>query len=195
MDWNNYQRNFPAKYIPMSRAMGDKIYSICKANTINTVVDIGGGKNSAIFMHIIINANTKIYLLDPYIIDNPSWISEKVGWDIHNVYDLGVCKGAINYLSIDQIRMIPTMCKRFVINTYNKAPSTTWKSSEFTTLNDKEGTERVRKNGPIIEHQLVFKDKMITHTFWDYKIKDLKQWLGNCNTKRYNNNSILLYKE
>jgi len=154
--WSNYRDTFPTRYIEegyFDKWLSEEIEDWY----INTALDIGGGTEGT---QVLNQPNLKVSLLDPFVDKKPDWMYDKVDWDTTNKYDLIVCRGSVNYLTIEQLKKIKTMLNvggEFIFNTFVNPPPVTWTERPYKTLDGVKGTERSKFNpdDDTIQHELI----------------------------------------
>lgn len=169
IDWTKYSELFPDRYLSESTKLDEELKKIIfkRIDTLKSL-DIGGNTGTEILKY------THPYFLDPYI-EKPSWYLEQLSWDdiwsLNHKFDLIVCKNSINYLSEDQINLLPNILNPdgiFIANTFFKPTEI---EREFK--NSKSGITGIEytsfKNNKIY-HYLKFDNTIIEHSFWYYSI-------------------------
>jgi SAM-dependent methyltransferase len=199
IDWETYKDIYPDRYIQRS-PFDDKVSSyISMINFLSQmpilILEIGGGINGSISEEY--SKYNHCYLLDPFIPNCPEEYIDKVNWDTNFKFDLIVCRGAFNYLSIDEIKSIVGLLKPkglFIFNTFSSP-------SEGTRTYKKDGIqagfektileknilkhELHRDNGDIVWHDIIFYTTSEIEGFFEHSLI----------TKESNNNSDYIIRK
>ena len=180
INWETYNEIYPDRYIKKS-SFDEKIsYYISLYKEKINILDIGGGKYGSI-TEIFPN---HCYLLDPFIKKCPKNYIGKIDWNSNLKFDLIICRGAFNYLSIEEIGLINNFMNKgsvFLFNTFSKPTegTRTFEKNgiiegfeETIFIDNKLRHKLYRKNGDVIEHDILyytskqinefFKDNLIT---------------------------------
>lgn len=221
LNWDFYGSEFPDRYTKESKLDFElhKIVSdIMVKDEWTRILDVGGGPNYTAPLRRLFDQSkynhvyATVDLLDPFV--KPNNINEEievrqVDWDYisHNVaqrtrnsdtpYDLIICRGALNYLTLDQIKDL-SYCLRtgglFMANSF-MTPNEI--SREITTGGGSQGMEEAtfRKEGDLIimTHKLSFGDDRIEHESYYHDPMDVIRALGpeGVTMECYGTNSVL----
>ena len=190
-DWQKYRDFFPTRYFHPGE-FDEHIHQFLKQKTVSTILDIGGG---AFGTEVLKSANAQVYLLDPYIEKAPDWMVGKVDENHSMQFDLVVCRGAINYLTLEQMQKINSWIKNggvFMANTFLTPPSTSWVEREVVNQANIKGKERYRLQGNVVEHELIFPDYEIKHEFFYHDLDTYYKAFGSLSYKTHGKNSAII---
>ena len=188
--WNNYRDFFPHKYWKWGK-FDDIVEQTIQNRKPENALDIGGGVFGS---DVLKKSNVTSDLLDPYINVKPNWMNNLTKWNNDKKYDLVICRGAINYLTKEEIALIPTFISSggiFLANTFLDKPSDV-KTSFFTADNGLKGVEKAYFENGLIKHELNFADFSIHHQFFYYSKNDYQLFFKNVEFKQYGTNSFCL---
>jgi hypothetical protein len=166
MDWNTYKEVYPDRYLKPSAFDAKKhqfieILSFLNKRRSLVILDIGGGKNGSIDLDQ--RKENHCYLLDPYVVGLPEDYSGVIDWNVNFIkFDVIICRGSFNYLSEQQIKLMPELLKSdglLIFNTFSK-PTTMMRS--YTKNGVFAGWEETRyiRSENIIRHKLIPDDGM-----------------------------------
>lgn len=183
VNWNTYREMFPERYIKPSAfdTLIENTVSIrVRPQTVLYALDIGGGqKGTQGLRHEGVNA----YLADPFMVESkPKWMKANLGplRNIKSIFDLIVARGSFNYLTEEEIRLIPNFLKDsssvFLFNTFSH-PKTG--ERRYSSLFG-DGIERSQIEGNKIRHQLLPDNSNIIfeHFFYVYSLDTIRNLLG-----------------
>ena len=191
VDWNKYRDFFPERYIKS----GYFDEYLLKIEGVLNILDIGGGINGT---EVLNKPNFTVDLLDPFIEKKPDWMNEKVNWSTNKIYDLVICRGSLNYLTIDELNSIKSLLVsggRFIANTFLNHPPDEWISRFYGTVSGLKGNERFRFNceKSIIEHELIPEyGESIFHSFFYYSREFYEKMFPGVEFIEHKENSIIL---
>lgn len=198
IDWNQYKDIYPDRYLKPSmfdakkHQFIDTLYFLNKRKPL-VILDIGGGKTGSIDFEQ--RDKNHVYLLDPYVSGLPDKYSGSIDWNTKFLkFDIIVCRGALNYLSEQEIKLIPDLLKLnglFLFNTFSK-PTQTIRS--YTKNGEHAGFEETRfiKEKNIIKHMLIPHNgvSIIEHDIIYYSPEKIQELYKKCIiTKESNKNS------
>ena len=204
-DWNRYREQFPKRYWELGEfdeKLKQKLSYIanryCRHHGEDpmTVLDVGGGAyGTEILKPFVSDYGWSVDLLDPFINLKPEWMNDQVGYDSTSEYDIIVCRGSINYLSINQLTKIATMTKCFGVmyaNTFLNPPSVNWTERETENGAGVKGIERFRSCGDQVQHQTVFGDCTVEHEFFFHSKETYAKIFPLVGFESYGKNSMIL---
>lgn len=198
-DWNKYRGEFPRRYWEhgiFDEKLALILPELHKQYSFTSALDVGGGiLGTLILKDFSKDNNVEVDLLDPFILQKPEWMRNKVNWDSHEQYNLVVARGSINYLTLEQMSKLKIMMSPssvFIANTFLNAPSSNWSEREVTNIHNEKGVERSRLIGNVIEHEIIFPKYKHLHTFFYYPLEILEKVLGSLEVVNYSKNSSLI---
>lgn len=185
IDWNKYYKTFPQRYIEWNPFDNFVSHYVDKYGP-KDALDVGGGVYGTSALSPIIPT-----LLDPYVDPRrPWWFREVISWgDLHETYDLIVCRGSINYLTPQQIQLLAFSGDNIIANTFN--PSLGMKYRKYESLSSS-GLEISITREDLVHHALI-DDHMnvLYHTFNAYSPRDYKDILPGVEIYTYNKSLLL----
>jgi hypothetical protein len=191
--WNNYREQFPVRYLQPSKFDEDLtkfLQSHPKAYL--KVLDIGGGEEGTKALNLPRN---EVYYLDPYVVKPPAWVKGRINWDSNETFDLVIARGSLNYLTPEQLEKIPLFLNKggtFMANTFLKPPGPTWQEKEVTNAYGVKGLERTRLVNNTVEHQVIFPDYQVNHSFFYYSLDDYFSYFKFLLYQPYGHNSVII---
>lgn len=199
-DWNLYRKQFPTRYWKQGlfdNKLIEKLnYWKSKNKKINTGLDVGCGTlGTLVFRDFSIENNIKVDMLDPYVDKKPDWMRNKIDWDSNDKYDIIIARGSINYLNEVQIKKLKLMLSDgglLIANTFLSPPTKDWSERPATNEIGEIGLERSRLVGNIVEHQIIFDNYKVNHTFFYYTKEKYEELFGEIFFSSYTKNSNLL---
>lgn len=195
IDWKKYRDQFPAKYWQSGMFEMMVPHLLPSYDNAKTLLDIGGGiTGTECVKPFVSKYNIHTYFLDPFV-EKPDWINEAVTWDNLPIVDVMVCRGAINYLTPEQLDLLNqhlTPNGVIFFNTFILPPLPEWNERSVVNFAGQTGVERYRLVGNIVEHQLEIGETKVDHTFFWYSLADFKTHFAFVNKSDYGINSILL---
>lgn len=178
VDWAKYDKTFPDRYKRPVKAI-DRLVDACRDRGQVEILEVGGGLHP-----------TAKYAYDKYVkadtACNVKWNAIAQDADEGYVlFDLVVCRNAVNYLTPDEIKTVLKAGKMFIANTFLTPPARKVRDNEAAVL-------KFNKDGPdTIMHSLRMPDdSLVWHEFFAYGSSDWKA-LGLTLTP-YGENSVLL---
>lgn len=198
-NWNLYREQFPTRYWQHG-AFDEKLSVLLqqwhKEKSIQTALDVGGGVlGTLVLKEFCASSGTKAYLLDPFVKTLPDWMQGKIQWQDNEKFDLIVARGSINYLTPEQLQKLSQMLKLqgiLVANTFLIAPSNQWSQREVQNAQGEKGLERSRLVGNTIEHEIIFNEYTVKHTFYYYSLQEFERFLGKLEVNNYAKNSSMI---
>lgn len=179
IDWTKYTDLYPDRYIKSS-TIDERLKTLLEQkNKVSIkplhILDIGGNKGTE-----VLNSNKiyyETYFLDPYM-KKPDWYQKQIIWhdlfDLKYKFDIIVAKNSLNYLTENELRIIPKVLKKdgvFIANTFIHPREI---DREF--VNSKTGVKgrekTIFKKGKIY-HYLHVGNNIIEHSFFHYDIHKL----------------------
>lgn len=199
-NWNLYRKQFPTRYWEQGRfdkELSEKLnYWKNKNQKINIGLDVGCGTlGTLVLRDFSIENNMMVDMLDPYVDNKPNWIRSKVDWDSKEKYDIIVARGSINYLNEYQLKKLKLMLSDgglLIANTFLYPPNKDWSERSVINENGEIGLERSRLVDNIVEHQIIFDNYSVSHTFFYYTKEKYEELLGEIFFDSYSKNSHLL---
>lgn len=225
VDWNNYNNEFPSRYIKESKLdfyLHRIVSDILAKPKYDRILDVGGGPNFTSALRRIIDQSAfvgdlgKIDLLDPYVKmndigDKYKIETEQVDWDrIKSLikprrfkdqdpkYNLIVCRGSLNYLTLEQIAIISCALDNngtLIANSFADPTEIVRDVSLLDGTSAKESCVASTINGQVImKHMLeVGNNKVITHESYYHKPFSVVEAIGsdNIQVEFYGKNSVL----
>ena len=147
INWNEYAKTFPDRYI--KKGPFDDFISKMVRKAI-TILDIGGGTTGSLSPEQAYD--NMVWLLDPNVTTLPKGYAGRATWyDPSRKYDLIICRGSFNYLQNMQIRSIPNILTPtgcFIFNTFLE-PREIFR--EYTINGIKAGIEKTVVQGDSIK--------------------------------------------
>lgn len=181
VDWENYTETFPDRYLHPS-PFDAEVQAALAVQECATVLDIGGGKHGTPYLNQL---HLTCWLLDPGIEGCPAWMQSNLNWqEVRGMhFDCIVARGSFNYLTRDQIQLIPDLLKPggwFMGNTFYRP-----RSGSRAYMNSATGVCGIERfvycsdNG-LIMHELEpdGQDYIIRHSFFVYSLDDIIALLG-----------------
>ena len=193
--WNDYRAIFPSRYIE-NGYFDERISQFISEFEYISVLDVGGGTTGT---EALKKPNVVVDLLDPFVNIKPEWMNKKIDWDYSNKYDLIVCRGSVNYLTIEEFICIQDMLDpggSFLFNTFLDQPSEEWSERPYVTIDGNSGIERSRFNrsNSTIEHELEYDGGVLPHIINYYSEDQYKTIFPGIFIEKYKKNSaICLY--
>jgi len=177
IDWTKYSELYPDRYLKSSK-IDKEIDSviISRDNSTLDILDIGANKGTEVLRKCA-DSEDRCYFLDPFM-KKPNWYHKQIIWnDLFNLeykFDIIVAKNSLNYLTEDELKIIPRVLKpggTFIANTFIHPREI---DREFT--NSKTGVtgreKTIFKKGKIY-HYLHIGDNIIEHSFYYYDFNKL----------------------
>lgn len=185
INWNEYRTYFPSKYWNHSY-FDDFINSFFKKLNRQScfILDIGAG----VLSNDIFKDFQNYYVLDPFI-QNNNYAKEILNWNNINKfnYHYCLCRGALNYLTIEELRKIKELNCNFLFNTFANYPIAVdfnnAKKNQFINLNNQicfeQAIHKKIDNQIIIEHLITGENIFLKHNFYYYSLDMLKEIFNN----------------
>lgn len=189
IDWQTYKDTFPIRYLEKSY-FDELLIQQIKNNNPLSILDIGGNTGT----ETIKEFNILVDLLDPFV-SKPEWIHQQISWQSPKTYDLVFARNCINYLTIEELKIIPKFLNKnavFIVNTFTTPPSANWTEREYQTQSGLKGTERFRLKDNKIEHILIYQDIQIEHSFFYYSLNDWKEYFPKAQFLEHKKNSLII---
>ena len=163
-DWNHYRQTFPDRY--WKEGLFDQlIEQFVQAKAPARCLDIGGGAGTR-----ALSSAPQVHLLDPFVDVLAPWMTGRAHWETpHADFDLVVARGSINYLTPEQLAIVPQFVVsggHLLANTFLDQPSSQWRARPVTNGKGEVGEEMMRCIDGVVEHQLHFPSQSITHHFF-----------------------------
>ena len=205
VDWNLYREQFPARYWEEGEFDERLEQFFGQVGKVSTALDIGGGVLGTRALKDFARRRQLVCdLLDPYVAALPEHFQSARSWeDIGpRQYDVLVARGSINYLSVEQLRVVrgvmsPGGC--FVANTFLKAPSTQLVRRKAFNAKGQEGFEESQLIGNVVHHRVVFGEGLpegqgydVSHTFFFHPLETYQAIFPNLQVTTYGKNSAML---
>jgi hypothetical protein len=181
VDWERYAETFPDRYLDPS-PFDAQVQAVLADRQPATVLDIGGGTTGTRCLN---QPHLTCWLLDPGIAHCPAWMQGNLDWEqVQGMrFNAIVARGSFNYLTRDQIRMIPDLLQPggvFLANTFYHPRSGS--RSYVNRATGVQGTERFTYHADegLIVHELepVGEEIIIRHRFFVYSLDDIIALLG-----------------
>lgn len=206
VDWGDYFDTFPNRYLKESKLdfeLNKMVSDIMQKEEWTRILDVGGGPGFTsalrrlLIQSIFTDLQVQIRLLDPFVKMmnykdemNASIDTEQVDWNhIENIsngsrnspaqYDLIICRGSLNYLTLDQIEMLSMSVARGGILLANSfaEPVEIERMVKIGENGERTGKESCtyKKVGDvtIMKHHLEVDDRVIEHESYYHDPKDV----------------------
>ena len=181
-NWEAYSNNYPIRYMKYSKfdSIVQEHMIAIEDNGLISALDVGGGVNGTLVLQ---NERIVTDILDPNV-EKPYWMRDSVSWDtVCGPYDLIVARNSLNYLSLDNIRMLPKLLCDYgylYINTFRKPEPYTVR--RYISLSENTGWEVAvfDEQSCNVHHMLLPDDatEPIEHDFHYYSIDVLIEAVG-----------------
>lgn len=162
------------------------------------VLEIGGGTTGCPSL-LDLKKKPPVWFLDPFVTRVPEWVVENLTWETvrdHDRFEFVIARGCINYLTPEQLALIPTLVApegRFLANTFERA-----KKEGSRLVKNARGEvfqESFRMEPPNVYHHKLTPlggGEPIEHTFFYYSREDYRLLLDGCSFRSYNTNSLMI---
>jgi protein-L-isoaspartate O-methyltransferase len=193
-DWNLYRGQFPKRYWEAGE-FDSRLTGYLNSVESCSILDVGGGVGTEVLKPLV-DRHCLIDLLDPFVSSKPDWMNAKVGYDTDKQYDVIVIRGAINYLSLEQLSKISEMLKGVMFaNTFLNPPSVEWTERAVENIEGQKGVERFRLQDRTIQHQVIFPDSKIEHEFHYRDRKFYEKVFPDVQFESYRNSTMLVWRK
>ncbi len=198
-NWNLYRSQFPTRYWEQGKFDEEltlKLNRLILNQSLKKGLDVGCGTLGTLALkYFSIQNKIEVDMLDPYVDAKPDWMKNKVDWNVQEKYDVIVARGSINYLNEAQMKKLQSMLNPqgfLIANTFLTAPSSEWNEREAKNSLGEVGIERSRLVGNIVEHEIIFQNYSVQHTFFYYSEQDYQRIFQELTFETYARNSSLL---
>ena len=205
VDWNLYREQFPSRYWEEGEFDERLEQFFGQVGKVSTALDIGGGvlgtralKDFALRRQLVCD------LLDPYVAALAPHFKAARNWgDVGpREYDVICARGSINYLSVEELRVVRAMMSPggcFVANTFLNAPSTELVRRKAINAQGLVGFEESQLIDKVVHHRVVFGEGLpegqgydVSHTFFFHPLETYQAIFPNLQVTTYGKNSAML---